>query len=330
MKRTHLLTALTAAAGGWFAAVSFQPARFATEADAIENPGGAQVSNLRVPAEERRAGSTPTLRSSNARQCPMHPWVKSDKPARCTICGMNLTPARDAMTAGAGHGIVVALRAGSISALDVRTEEARRRPLARTLRVAGMIGENESRHGVICAPVEGRIDALGMSCEGEKLTRHQPMLTLFSRTLLAAAGDYRAALAQGGDAIDQAADRLTKCGLVREQIISIPQRRTDDIHFGILAPLGGTITKSYVAEGQHVREGERLFEVADFATMWFNFVAYEADLPFLEKGQVVQVATPSLPGQITRARIAFINPILDEATRSTRVRVELHNPDGRF
>jgi hypothetical protein len=25
-------------------------------------------------------------------QSAMHPWVKSDKPGRCTICGMALTP----------------------------------------------------------------------------------------------------------------------------------------------------------------------------------------------------------------------------------------------
>ncbi|MBI3882560.1 MAG: efflux RND transporter periplasmic adaptor subunit [Verrucomicrobia bacterium] len=307
MKPKPILIAIIAAAGGWFAATNFQDAHFSNEAHAKE--------------------TTRALAS----QCQMHPWITSDKPNRCTICGMNLTLPREATAAAkSSAGNVVVLRADSITALGVRTDEVRPRPLVRTLRVAGMIGEDESRHRVISAPAGGRVDGVGMSCEGEQLTRRQPMLTLFSRTLLKGAADYRTALTQDAAAIEKAKSHLLQCGLVEEQIAAIPQRRDDDLHFGILAPQGGTILQSFVAEGQYVREGEKLFEVADFRTMWFNFTAYEADLPFIQKGRVVAITTPSLPGQSVRARVAFIHPNLDEATRSTRVRVVLENPDGRF
>ena len=45
--------------------------------------------------------------------------------------------------------------------------------------------------------------------------------------------------------------------------------------------------KSYVSEGQRVREGERLFETADFTRMWFHFTAYEQDLPFIKERQEI-------------------------------------------
>ena len=308
MKITHLVIAAVATAGGWIAAVNFQG-----------HPG------IGV------AKAAEALRAAGPSQCPMHPWVKSEKPGQCTVCGMNMVAARDGgMSLGHAASGFVFLQPGSVNAIGVQTAAVRRQPLVRTLRVAGMIGEDESRHGIVTAPVEGRIDGLAMSCEGEKMTHRQPLLTMFSRTLLAAANDYKVALTQEPSAVEKAKNRLLQLGLVYEQIASIPTRQEDHIHFGILAPLSGTIVKTYVAEGQYVKEGEKLFEIADFRKMWFMFTAYEADLPFIQVGQIVEIASPSSPGPATKARVAFISPNLDDMTRSARVRVVLENPDGRF
>ena len=264
-------------------------------------------------------------------QSPMHPWVKSEKPGKCTVCGMDLVPIYEG-GADFDHAVsgIVMLPAGSPNVVGVQTAVVTKQRLVRSLRVAGMIGEDESRHGVISAPVEGRIDGLAMSCEGEKVTRRQSLATMFSRTLLAAAEEYKTALAQGGPALELAKRRLEQFGLVSEQINSIPTRQPDDRYFGILAPLTGTILKSYVAEGQYVKEGDKLFEIADFTKMWFMFTAYEQDLPLIKVGQIVDIQTPSLPGQMLKARVSFISPNLDEATRSAKVRVVLENPERRI
>lgn len=264
-------------------------------------------------------------------QSPMHPWVKSDEPGQCTVCGMDLVPiyAGDKVT-GPDKSDVVLLPAGSAKVVGLQTSEVRKQPLVRTLRVAGMIGEDESRHGVISAPVEGRIDGLAMSCEGDKITRRQPLATIFSRTLLKAANDYKLAFDQGTGAVDEARRQLEKLGLVWEQINAIPTRQPDDIYFGILAPLSGTIMKSYVSEGQYVKEGDKLFEIADFTKMWFTFVAYEQDLPLIQVGQIVTLKAPALPGEELKARVSAISPILDEQTRSARIRVVLENPARRI
>jgi Cu(I)/Ag(I) efflux system membrane fusion protein len=65
--------------------------------------------------------------------------------------------------------------------------------------------------------------------------------------------------------------------------------------------------------------------------MWFMFRAYEQDLPWIKIGQTVTVTTPAIPGKSFEGKITFIDPNFDEATRSTKVRVELPNPkiDGR-
>ena len=64
--------------------------------------------------------------------------------------------------------------------------------------------------------------------------------------------------------------------------------------------------------------------------MWFVFDAHESDLPWLKAGQSVNVTTPSQPGQTLTAPITFIDPNLNEMTRTARVRVVLANHDHRL
>jgi Cu(I)/Ag(I) efflux system membrane fusion protein len=213
---------------------------------------------------------------------------------------------------------------------SVQTAEVKLQPLVRTLHVAGIIGEDETRHGIVCAPAEGRIDGLAMNCEGEAIHQRQPIATLYSRTLLAAAEDYKRALKSGGSTLENAAQKLGQLGLISEQIAAIPTRQPDDAHFGLISQQTGVIVKSYISEGQYVKEGDKLFETADFTKMWFMFNAAEKDLPLIHKGQWVSLRTASLPGETLRAKIAFISPNFDEATRTTPVRVVLENPDGRI
>ncbi|MDI1310719.1 efflux RND transporter periplasmic adaptor subunit, partial [Prosthecobacter sp.] len=94
----------------------------------------------------------------------------------------------------------------------------------------------------------------------------------------------------------------------------------------ILSPISGTVVGQNVYEGQYVTAGEKLLEIADFSTMWFQFRAYEQDMPWIEIGQNVTVTTPSLPGKSFEGKVTFIDPNFDETTRSTKVRVELANP----
>src|SRR5205809_2040094 len=99
-------------------------------------------------------------------QSAMHPWIKSDKPGKCTICGMDLVPVYEGETGfdvGAG---LVALRSNSINVINVQTDQVRHRPLHRTLRVAGTIEDDDTRHRILSAYVDGRIDRLFVNYVG--------------------------------------------------------------------------------------------------------------------------------------------------------------------
>jgi hypothetical protein len=71
-------------------------------------------------------------------QSAMHPWIKSDKPGKCPICGMDLVPVYEGdMSMNMDGGLT--LKSNSITALNVQTAVVARQPLGRTLRVAGSV-----------------------------------------------------------------------------------------------------------------------------------------------------------------------------------------------
>lgn len=264
-------------------------------------------------------------------QCPMHPWMKSDHAARCTVCGMELSnSAMCGVMPDVKGGEPVMLSPGSVQIVGIKTSEVTKQKLVRTVRVSGMIGEDDSRHSVISAPMEGRVDGLSMNHEGQNVTKRQPLATVFSHTLLAAAKDYKLALPQGGEPLAEAKRRLEQYGLVWEQIKTIPERQPDDLYFGILSPVTGTIVKSYVAEGQYVKQGEKMFEVADFTKMWFHTMLPEQDVPFVKSGQIVKLHTSTLPGETLTSRVYSVSPNMDDMQRSAKVRVMLENPERKL
>lgn len=309
-----LATAIIAAAGGWFAARSWN-------------------SQPNVESSPNTTNGKRVLYYQSA----MHPWIKSDKPGRCTICGMELSPVFEGDKGFDAVEGIVTLGSNTIQVIHVQSEPVRRGPLRRSLRFAGTIEDDDSKHRFVSAYIDGRIDTLAVNYVGAEVVAGEPLATFYSPMLLAAEREYVTLAKQSatqtaktaGDhqrLVDAAAARLKRYGVSETQIAALPQKDPDDIHTPLLAPMSGTVVARFVYAGQYVKEGDKLFEIADFSTMWFLFDAYEQDLAWLKPGGNVEVTTPAVPGRVFSGTIAFIDPNLKEMTRSTKVRVELANP----
>jgi Cu(I)/Ag(I) efflux system membrane fusion protein len=260
-------------------------------------------------------------------QSAMHPWIKSDKPGRCTICGMELTPVYEGEVGIDAGGDMLSLSETSVRVLNVQTAEVKTQALTKTLTVAGTIEQDDTQRRVLSAYIGGRIERLNVGFVGAEVKAGEPLAEIYSPMLLQAEREYRTmATSTNGELRGAVTSRLRQMGLTPEQIAALPNKPADALTSEILAPISGTVTDKKIYAGQYVQEGERLFEIADFATMWFQFRAYEQDLSWIRVGQKVDVSTPSLPGKTVTGTIKFIDPNLDEATRAAKVRVELENP----
>ena len=128
-----ILALATAAAAGWFAARSLS-----AKPDATASAG----------------------RRVLFYQSPMHPWIKSDQPGDCTICGMKLVPVFEGDAVADSAANLVTLSAQSIAVLHVESAPVKRQPLLRSLHVAGRIDDDDSTHRRLSATVDGRIEKL--------------------------------------------------------------------------------------------------------------------------------------------------------------------------
>ncbi|MBM3833980.1 MAG: efflux RND transporter periplasmic adaptor subunit [Verrucomicrobia bacterium] len=299
---TILITLAIAIPSTWFAARKLQPTGSPTS------------------SQSKTAGQRKLIYYQSA----MHPWIKSDNPGRCTICGMELTPVYEGDPGfDASGGDVVPLTQTMIQVMNVQTAEAAVRPLTKTLTVAGMIEDDLTRHRVLSAYVPGRIQKLHLNYMGAQVQEGEPLAELYSPSLLQAEREYRTLT---GDLRAATALRLRQMGLTSGQIQALPIKPAETLTSQILAPIGGTVVAQHVFEGQYVQEGEKLFEIADFSTMWFQFLVYEQDLPWIKAGLKVDVTTPSHPGIVFTGNISFVDPNFNPVTRSTKARVELENP----
>jgi cobalt-zinc-cadmium efflux system membrane fusion protein len=67
------------------------------------------------------------------------------------------------------------------------------------------------------------------------------------------------------------------------------------------------------------------FTIADLAHLWVMLDIYEKDLARVHEGEAVNVRTETYPGEVFKGRVAYVEPVIDEKTRTAKVRIELDN-----
>ncbi len=94
--------------------------------------------------------------------------------------------------------------------------------------------------------------------------------------------------------------------------------------------MGGTVLEKSIRDGQYVKTGDVLYLLADLGRVWLVLEIYESDLSWVRVGQAVEVALESEPQRPLTGRVGFIEPVLNDATRTVKVRVILDNQEGKL
>jgi cobalt-zinc-cadmium efflux system membrane fusion protein len=83
-----------------------------------------------------------------------------------------------------------------------------------------------------------------------------------------------------------------------------------------------------VTIGQVVQPADPAFTIADLSTVWIVANVPEEDAGQLQEGMQVEVRIPALPKQEITGRLSFVSPIVDPATRTVEVHMDVPNPKG--
>jgi membrane fusion protein, copper/silver efflux system len=267
--------------------------------------------------------------------CSMHPSVKQATPGQCPICGMDLIPVTRVQQV---EGVVM-IDDARRQLIGVRTEPVVLAPMRKEFRAVGHVAYDESSLADVNLKVHGWITKLYVNRTGQKVTRGQTLLSLYSPELYNAEQDFL--LATQGAAVPALApgagpnrvetmarasrQRLHLLGLEEAQIDTLAKQGTPSESVPIAAPASGFIIEKNVVEGASVDAGMRLFRIAALNKVWIEAQIYEADLADVHAGQAASVTLDYVPGRRYEAKVAYVYPYLDPQTRTAQVRLELAN-----
>ncbi|MFH1419258.1 MAG: efflux RND transporter periplasmic adaptor subunit [Planctomycetota bacterium] len=264
---------------------------------------------------------------------------------RCPVCGMvrEKIVLEEASEDLGEFEISLSERARRLA--EVETEPIAYRSLFKHIRTVGKVAYDETRHKMVSAWVSGRIDKLFADYTGMAVSKGDHLVEIYSPDLVSAQEELLNAL-QGLDAIkgsplessrrgagqlvSSARRNLELLGITEEQINELTRTGEAATHLVVHASIGGTIVRKAAMEGMYVKTGDLLYEIADLSYVWLIQDLYEADLPWVRPFQEVRVSAQSLPGEVFSGQIVFVDPVVDQTTRTVKVRVNIANPMRRL
>ncbi|OYX15305.1 MAG: efflux transporter periplasmic adaptor subunit [Algoriphagus sp. 32-45-6] len=277
-------------------------------------------------AHENESG-VPTLWT-----CSMHPQIKLGEPGDCPICGMDLIPASQA-SSGSDNPMVFEMTPEAVALAQIHTTKIGGSNGSGELFLTGKIQADERENAAITAKFPGRIEKLFVTFTGEQVKAGQRLATVYSPELLTAQRELLEAVKSKStfpQLYAAAKEKLKLWKLTETQISEIEQSGTIREKFDILADQSGVVTQRNIAVGDYVSTGSVLFNVVNLNKLWVLLDAYESDLPSLSTGNEISFTVAGMPEENFKARISFIDPLLNANTRAASVRAEVTNSGGKL
>lgn len=270
--------------------------------------------------------------------CSMHPQIRRPKPGKCPICAMDLIPVKSGLQSSDEHAPVLELSPSAEKLADITTLPVERKFVSVEIKMFGKVAFNESTLSFITARMPGRIDKLYVNYAGIAVKKGEHIAEVYSPDLLLAQRELIESLKLlktskpddefAGRIMNSVREKYRLWGFSEEQVQEIIDKGKISDHLTITAPISGIVIEKDVNEGKYYEKGERLFTIADLNQVWVNLEAYETELPFIKYGQEVEFTTEAFPERTFTGRIAFIQPFMNEMTRTVKVRLNADNHHG--
>jgi len=292
--------------------------------------------------------------------CTMHPSVRSQDPkAKCPICSMDLVPVmkKGAANTNATNAAMPGTMNGDENPgefsvpverqqqIGVTYATIARQPFTHTVRAVGMVAYDKERHWDYVTRVEGYVKKLFVFSRGELVEKDAPLLTIYSPDLLTTQNEFVDLLKARDEArdkgskvvlesterlVDSAKQRLRLWNISAEQTAQLEKTRQPQETLTLYSPFKGVVQDIAVDQGRKVMTGDHLVDIADLSVVWVWAQFYQDELPMLKKGLPITITTSSYPGENFNGKISVLDPFINDALRTGRVRIDVENADFKL
>ncbi len=278
----------------------------------------------------------------------MNPSHHSDKPNKAPD-GMDLVPVYEEETPPSGESspsgyVPVKITAERQQMMGILTEEAKVMDLEQSIRTVGLVTADETRLHHVHTKFEGYIEQIYVGFVGQYVKKGDPLFTVYSPELLASQREFLLALKAkeqmagsdpelrlpGIDLAESARQRLSLWDIGNEQIAQLEKNREPIKALLIRSPVSGFVSAKTALQGMKVMPSDTLYDITDLSSVWVQADVYEVNLPFVKVGSPAVIELPYQSGKTLRGRVTFINPTLEEKTRTVKARLEFSNPSGKL
>lgn len=222
--------------------------------------------------------------------------------------------------------------------------------------VTGKITYDETRTARVSSPIAGRVIG-GIAALGQSVRKGDALVELDSPELGQAQSDYANAASDlnlASRAFDrvqelydngissrkereQAEDALVRARSEAERArlklanLGARARRTDN-RFILHAPLSGIVTERNINPGMEIRPdlAEPLFVISNLDQLWLQMDIFEKDIGQIRTGATVTLRVAAYKGENFSATVNYISQVVDEATRTVKVRCVLPNVENKL
>ena len=225
--------------------------------------------------------------------------------------------------AGDEDGSVIKIEPGKLQRTGVRSEVVSEQVIVRPVRVPGVVQADERRISVVSVPTDAFVGKVENITTGERVRKGQPLLQIRSPDIAAAA--VQVTINPGFEGTHR---RLENLGVPPEIVGEIERTRQVPTAFVWPSPRDGTVLERNAIEGMKMSAGTVLFRIADLSSIWVLADVPEYALAGIQLGQIASIRIRSVPDRMFQGRVTLIYPEVAKETRTTKIRIELPNPEN--
>jgi Cu(I)/Ag(I) efflux system membrane fusion protein/cobalt-zinc-cadmium efflux system membrane fusion protein len=274
---------------------------------------------------------------------PMDPSYISDEPGKSPM-GMDLVPVYEEEPAEK-TGVRVDSHFLQNFAFRKTTVEVGSIPIE--IRTVGILAYNQKNIVSINTKFEGWIEKAKVNYIGESVRRGDLLFEIFSPKLVTtqqeylAALDYLERLSAGSDrASVRRAESLLAATRERLRYWDVTERQIEQLRTGrtlsrtleIVSPVSGIVIEKLgdSLEGVKLNPGTIVYKIADLSTIWAEIEVFEYQIQYLREGQGASIYLDAFPNRKWSGTIAYLDPTLNQRTRTLKAYVEIENPERKL
>lgn len=269
--------------------------------------------------------------------CSMHPQVHEEHDGNCPICGMKLIKVE---LTGGNPGMVmhtIKLTAAQIQLAGITLDTVGTAYTGDKKELTGTVTTDENKSEELSSRVSGRVQQLFVRAVGDRITKGQPVYTIYSEDLLEAEKEYLLALQQQkqlhnpdvdyAQLIYSAKQRLVLWGMTESQIKSLATTGKVSATVTVQSNINGTVSNIAVHEGDYVTEGSMMLKTQNLGSLWVEAQLYASETGDYHVGSAVNVSLPDVQRTV-QGKVEFMNPELSDDSKVELLRVSIPNQNN--